>query len=1165
MGELSMQSSMNDPVLVPVILEALVVGKDGIMADYVPDYSLLRNSQAFGNAIENGYFTTKPMEAGVHLHWTVPDALLTGVESGDGRLVFPQLPNRWILFRFAHRQDGVETCCFMIESDYVTNSATEREWKKTTLPTFCLRNGQWEGAGQKGELFGYVGEAWEYGKPRPGQGGYYLDQFTAVESGDPAFAAYYPGCSTMLGFCDRLSGQSDSLSLTYLVAGYYADTDKDPLAGKTLEQLIQMGFELKDAAAQVSAAGDGMLCHGMLTHVVWNGADASYENGVPKENIEVYVGDTSAEALAALMQQEMPEVSGMERMARILQYNLMGRLEDPSDEDALIQVEELLHEKKFQPEPGGICWNVCKEDENDAVELTQQELEVLRQQNCREKQIEQEEKTLSSLVQEAYSMAWKYICICNDPFLNVVSDTGDEMILREKISAEEYRQKAKLLLSKAKELSARLEEEKKERERFCTEQTEYFKAKKLKLCAQQAQRYYMATPPALLLAGDGVRRSFKQGCQKAANGMLPCRKNPIRQLTVKDGGQTLQISGVKLSEITGIRALNLPEPIQGLAEECLLLDADNVELLAGSLWEKTLPDRTDLVRKAQQEALAGESAPYGPANHSYSPVWNPLFMDWEVDIAPAGAPGQEKTPAAQGRQDAAMQEFVLGEIDLETDRECSWEQEKVTIQGNCMILPHAVDNLGNMIEQLIKDCGEEEEYADLKAAAARLKDRDILSQQLDGFPEALVMLNKRHCFPIMKEPDDPGFNTLAEGLNSLLFPDFCAKSPRIEKTKVHFLPLRAGIMRINKLRIIGSFGQVKNIKLEPERIHIAEDLRCKVLHAALLRPRFPQPCRVDLTWLAPDSGTPIIEQWENPVIGYLIPDFPDKNIQIFDPQGTLLGMIQVVPEGVKWMPLPWKMTRPEDWQKRELRTFVLAVLKEPVRVRELLACMEQGFDLMAGNKNIRAVCFGNVLALVRAGISVEMSGNPCTVQDWGTDGDSAGYEEERFAVGIGDERKRQDGVMGYFGSGQSGIDYETFYFCRGKTQGHYAVAQDTLTLSLKSHEAEVILMMDPYKEVTLRTGFLPAWSKKLPIQGFREDIGKLEGLLRMMPILENPQNFGFLTPAGEEGWSFIHAQGQETKMFTDLKEATDGIDERSVTVMEGFLTVGEEVKNGHKF
>src|SRR6185369_8896222 len=39
-----------------------------------------------------------PLEAGVHLHWAMPDAL-THASSASGSLTFPPLPNRWLISR----------------------------------------------------------------------------------------------------------------------------------------------------------------------------------------------------------------------------------------------------------------------------------------------------------------------------------------------------------------------------------------------------------------------------------------------------------------------------------------------------------------------------------------------------------------------------------------------------------------------------------------------------------------------------------------------------------------------------------------------------------------------------------------------------------------------------------------------------------------------------------------------------------------------------------------------------------------------------------------------------------------------------------------------------------------------------------------------------------
>lgn len=46
---------------------------------------------------ENG---TSPIKQGVHLHWSLPDALTHGKQFSDGEIKFPSAPNRWLVTRY---------------------------------------------------------------------------------------------------------------------------------------------------------------------------------------------------------------------------------------------------------------------------------------------------------------------------------------------------------------------------------------------------------------------------------------------------------------------------------------------------------------------------------------------------------------------------------------------------------------------------------------------------------------------------------------------------------------------------------------------------------------------------------------------------------------------------------------------------------------------------------------------------------------------------------------------------------------------------------------------------------------------------------------------------------------------------------------------------------
>src|SRR4026208_1931372 len=124
---------MSNILLVPVHLDALVLDHDQMVVETTADFSRLPycfNKYDINPDIANisEELVATPFQnenlllrAGIHLHWSLPDALTKAqyVEdaSGNGRQVFPLVPNRWLVQR-CNDKDVVQKT-WIIESDYL--------------------------------------------------------------------------------------------------------------------------------------------------------------------------------------------------------------------------------------------------------------------------------------------------------------------------------------------------------------------------------------------------------------------------------------------------------------------------------------------------------------------------------------------------------------------------------------------------------------------------------------------------------------------------------------------------------------------------------------------------------------------------------------------------------------------------------------------------------------------------------------------------------------------------------------------------------------------------------------------------------------------------------------------------------------------------------------
>ena len=147
------------------------------------------------------------LQAGMHLHWSLPDALCQG-DVVDGQIEMPTVPNRWLIRR---QIDGGGYKSWVVESDYLWPSNDQAP----TVNIFYkpAENGT---VAKDGKPYRFLGrklplEEWrekqEQKKEQEQQEGKasheYLDELTAIGYGEPTFAAYYPNCMTVFGFHDR--------------------------------------------------------------------------------------------------------------------------------------------------------------------------------------------------------------------------------------------------------------------------------------------------------------------------------------------------------------------------------------------------------------------------------------------------------------------------------------------------------------------------------------------------------------------------------------------------------------------------------------------------------------------------------------------------------------------------------------------------------------------------------------------------------------------------------------------------------------------------------------------------------------------------------------------------------------------------------------------------
>lgn len=1164
---------------VPVMLEGLIIGKNSApLADLAPDYSTTAEIPL--GKYTTRLFGTKKELPGIHLHWTMPDALLHGTHTSDNssEIRFPDLPNRWIVQRLCVRNGEIKQKAWLIESDFVTNHPLTglEQYDRTSIPSFRRESGLWEGVGLDGQIYGYLGGARIYGTENQ-EKGYYLSELTAVGSGDTSFAAFYPKSRSVFGFYDSME-EEEAGTYTYVLTGYYEDEDKDPLANADKETLKKLAWSYLDSKEVPGRT----VCHSVLKQVEWRGANQEYQSGVPKEDIAVYVGNTSAEALSAFLQKELPEEEGLERILNAFQNDLLDDIENKGNPDGMIHLEEQLHEKQFESIEQGMIWGLRNtlKNTNDA-KLERESYKDLALINELQEENNLLEARIESLKNEIYFAWWKYVLVESDPWGNdrvrlkeEHTELWKDLKIVKNADSQAFLSLIRKLIAELKKYQKQVQENAEKISELQNNLNDTLREKGMALKEEQQDRFYIASPPVLMFCGDGVKRAYKQGFQKnEEDGLLHCRMNPVSSLVLVIDRNKVTITAQDAIQMCSGTIKPLPSFAAGILGEVLLLSEDFAGCIAKRALEIAgLPDTpekleavTNDIRRMQREKTGFlGSFPDRIAVCQWKQPWAPLLMEWRV---------QMKSARSNIRKDDSLSPYSLEEIDLELNQQADGmaNAEPIEICGSTIISPHAVDHFSNLIHRMAGEQREGLDYDNLKKAADIAGKMEILSQCMDGFHEALIMRDYLPTLPLYDSSRE--LRPLLRELTRLLDQPFI--SPRVEDLESRFFPVRAGFLSVSEIWLVDSFGQIKKIKPDEKSISIGENLAYESRKGEVyLRPRFMQPCTVRFKWLAArmeeemNLAMESVDNKTTPVMGFVIPNFIDANFQIYDYDGRLLGLIQKSRQGARWMkPLPFCIPF-EEIPSPDLRFFVKGFLGDNnPACTELLQHLDRAFGRSApgGNEQFLQLCFGRPLALARGSVQVLGRGYPPHVQWFGEELVCNQFDTEKFEVRFGDKRKLSDGLVGFYAGGRNEKTYQKLFapdlFSESETE--YIVWGSSIWTSLSDEPKELAFLFEPSGCITVSTGFLPA--KEIGLDGiyYHKQLGKSEMYLRTAPLPSAANQIELPIPGGMAGeWAFQYLMPDGTSVQTEeIHEPDVEPPDMRMQIKEGVLYTAEDRRN----
>lgn len=426
-----------------------------------------------------------------------------------------------------------------------------------------------------------------------------------------------------------------------------------------------------------------------------------------------------------------------------------------------------------------------------------------------------------------------------------------------------------------------------------------------------------------------------------------------------------------------------------------------------------------------------------------------------------------------------------------------------------------------------------------------------MSQQTDGFHSALQGRRQTPVLPVIQLGEMTP--ELVASIQSVIghmdsVPDFMTS----------FLPVRSGRLKLERLRLIDSFGQYRDIQVKELEIQVAESMVSSKENEALLRPRLMVPCRIEFRWLSYRFGTETLDKNSTPVFGFIVPDFVDESVHVYAENGVFLGLLKGVGEACVWKNMYGESGDAEKIENGHLKQLVDGFLENKGQgLREFLAAVKTNFMNCEPSHTdlFMTKCFGRVLVLCRGGIRLREKGRPIMEQKLYGAENTFGYEKQKMTLRIGDGRKEQNGVVGFFKESPKHGLYSRFYVSDADDDGAFIKRDNTVALSLEDEEAKLTFLLDAEGKLAVTSGFLPVREVVLPPVLYKAPMETIKYMLRVTPLLALKEPFCMPAPAkAYEQWSFSYKNSRKSSCTIDIYGEPDSVVRTDrPEIFEGFL------------
>lgn len=1117
-------------LFVPINVQAMVVNEEARKGRnfqrWKMDYSVLNshgspspNTFSGNTALD---WNDNPDANGVYLHWTLPDALKTGVQQSTGALQYPLVPNRWLIVRYSGEIDKRIATAWIVESDFLDNN----EGTSTYIDPDSKDQVDVTLIGRKVDLSSWSEQASK-------------DLFlTTVGTGDLTFSAYQPYNENVFSIHDPLDDIATD-TLSYMVAGWYSDSTKDLLSSVTdpatfLEIIDQLNWEVEGADDVVASVS---VYHGMCYGIEWDKFGPVLES--KPETASIAVGNTAIDAMAAYIEHQAAGDESIDtELLEAFQYNLLPLMDQPNGPDLLYQA---IHQAWYGKKKGGYEFVIARENASGNnssniipaayLDKADPNLEPDWLFTLNQDQLNYDEayRVLQSLQWNLYRMWWtkgKFDNIGGAKQLRLKEHDGDfsDEVFEQQLDpeypgslAQQVQQQALLVTGLYAKLPKGASKDEL-RQSILDYASNNNIAEGYVLKRTEKAPFFLANDPAVLISGAKASEPL------VSDEALTCRlkEQLISGLSFDD--KTVDVSMMN-GTIPMVDLANVPNVPAELLEEFFFLDATDATMIAAiALEDKS--DETISSLSAQMEAHEDMTGTLPDMDlSSWKQPWSPMYLLWTVEYYPIA---HDKDGKDNWRFDGAR--YLLNE-QLEEEDELP---SHVILSGTSLLTPQTGFSFKRKLDDYRqKHPGlDDQALTNIEDFISDTDDWDLLSQTLDGF---MGQLTSRHnAFNVVPVGNDPTL-PLIGGIHSpapILGP---IPEPMGGWPTTDFQPYRSGQFCFRELMLVDRFGQSLQLTTSQTYLElkpvVSPDMRPEqtVLQEEPYRfiqvpPRLLQPARLNFDFIASTDDSQLINlnSGVNPVCAWILPNHLDRALACYDPAGLYLGELTVITNDQDQKEVVW-----QPGEGTEFTTVELITNSFPHLGQMLAAIIAKGGDAFnnfyqvidetlwvvdpLGSRDDQnlSVLIGRPLALTRCRLKYELHGPAVTDPSWQYTFKQApaAFTEYHFPVRLGELKLRNDGLIGYF-EGSNYDQFNSVHIPEGTlvplSPPYNQKIQEGNFIDLtfqEDSEVYLTLLMDPRASVHATTSILPSKLLDIPTKFVDSALGNMAINIKVGPVL----------------------------------------------------------------